>query len=74
MGAPVAKIKLKYVNEYIDRTGKLKNMCIVFNDVRTGVKYGYDGYGYTKGNAYYRSLQNGRRSVWTKMKNTVGIN
>ncbi|HWJ92390.1 MAG TPA: polysaccharide biosynthesis tyrosine autokinase [Flavisolibacter sp.] len=67
------KKQIGFLND-IARTGKLKNMCIVFNDVRTGVKYGYDGYGYTKGNAYYRSLQNGRRSVWTKMKNTVGIN
>jgi capsular exopolysaccharide synthesis family protein len=56
------------------RTQKLSNMGLVFNDVRTGVKYGYEGYGYSKGNPYYRGPLNGqKKSVWSKMKNTVGI-
>lgn len=57
------------------RTQKMNNMCLVFNDVRTGVKYGYDGYGYSKGNSYYKGPLNGqKRTVWSKMKDTVGIN
>lgn len=54
-------------------TQKFGNMCIVFNDVRTGMKYGYDGYGYSKGNSYYNSRSPQKRSLWKKMKNTVGL-
>jgi capsular exopolysaccharide synthesis family protein len=68
------KKQLGFVDDLF-RTGKLNNMCLVFNDVKTGVRYGYDGYGYSKGNAYYRAHLNGQRqSVWSKMKNTAGFN
>jgi Mrp family chromosome partitioning ATPase len=68
------KKQLGFIDDLF-RTQKLNNMCLVFNDVRTGVRYGYDGYGYSKGNAYYRGPLNGqKRTVWNKMKDTVGIN
>ena len=38
------KKQLDFIND-IFRTGKLKNMAIILNDVKTGGKYGYYGYG-----------------------------
>ena len=38
------KKQLDFIND-IFRTGKLKNMALILNDVKTGGKYGYYGYG-----------------------------
>ncbi|MCY7421204.1 MAG: polysaccharide biosynthesis tyrosine autokinase [Chitinophagaceae bacterium] len=38
------KKQLDFIND-IFRTGKLRNMALVLNDVKTGGKYGYYGYG-----------------------------
>ncbi len=38
------KKQLDFISD-IFRTGKLKNMAIILNDVKTGGKYGYYGYG-----------------------------
>jgi capsular exopolysaccharide synthesis family protein len=57
----------------ISRLNKLNNVCLVFNDVRTDVKLGYEGYGYSQGNHYYNGHMT-KKSIWRRKKNTVNSN
>lgn len=46
------KKHLKFLNSLVD-SNKFTNTCVIYNGVKTGMKYGYYGYGYTKNNAYF---------------------
>ena len=46
------KKHLKFLNSLLE-SKKFDSTCIIYNGVRTGMKYGYYGYGYTKNNAYF---------------------
>ncbi|RYG09611.1 MAG: tyrosine-protein kinase family protein, partial [Chitinophagaceae bacterium] len=53
------KKQIQYLNSLIE-TGKFTNTCVIYNGVRTGMKYGYYGYGYTKNNSYFDKNGNSR--------------
>lgn len=46
------KKQLQYLNS-LTETGKFTNTSVIYNGVRTGMKYGYYGYGDTKNNSYF---------------------
>jgi len=46
------KKHLRFLNSLIE-SRKFTSTCIIYNGVKTGMKYGYYGYGYTKNNAYF---------------------
>jgi len=68
------KKQLDFVND-IYLTKKLKNIGLVLNDVKTGGKYGYSGYGYESKNGYYSNEPvNGKRLfTWTVRKNGIKV-
>lgn len=47
------KKQLGFLQEIIE-TGKLHKVGLVLNDVKTGSRYGYQGYGYSANNSYYK--------------------
>jgi capsular exopolysaccharide synthesis family protein len=51
----------------ITETGKLHHLGLVLNDVKTGSRYGYEGYGYETKNGYYAS-QSTRKKTKRKME------
>jgi len=53
------KSQIQYLNSLIEK-GKFVNTSIIYNGVRTGMKYGYYGYGYTKNNSYFDRDGNSR--------------
>jgi capsular exopolysaccharide synthesis family protein len=62
------KKQLNFLNDIIS-AAKLKNLCIVLNDVKTGGKFNYYGYGYeNEKKAYYGSDNiNGKKtSLWKR--------
>ena len=63
------KKQIQYFNSLVD-SGKFEKACIVYNGVRTGMKYGYYGYGYTKNNSYFDGNGNGRMVNIFKRKRT----
>ncbi|HEV7329733.1 MAG TPA: polysaccharide biosynthesis tyrosine autokinase [Flavisolibacter sp.] len=66
------KKQLKFIND-LHALGKLKNMAVILNDVKTGGRYGYYGYGYDDKNGYYENGGKKRIRVfnWKKSKKTV---
>jgi capsular exopolysaccharide synthesis family protein len=66
------KKQLEFIND-LHRSKKFKNMAIILNDVKTGGKYGYEGYGYENKNGYYQSLNTIRSKAfsWKKSKKLV---
>ena len=55
-------------------TKKLNNIGLILNDVKTGGKYGYSGYGYESKNGYYNERLNGKKVfTWAKRKNTTKV-
>lgn len=66
------KKQLKFIDD-LHQSGKLKNMAVILNDVKTGGRYGYYGYGYDDKNGYYESGKgkNIRVFNWKKNKKTV---
>lgn len=61
--------------EEIYTTKKLNNIGLILNDVKTGGKYGYSGYGYESKNGYYNNERmNGKKVFsWRKRKNTIKV-
>lgn len=66
------KKQLSFIND-LYTSGKLKNMAVILNDVKTGGRYGYYGYGYDDKNGYYESgrRKNVRVFSWKKINKTV---
>ncbi|MDB5205625.1 MAG: hypothetical protein JWR72_700 [Flavisolibacter sp.] len=66
------KKQLQYLNSLME-TGKFTNTCVIYNGIRTGMKYGYYGYGYTKNNAYFERNEKISRiaKVFKKKKSTT---
>lgn len=67
------KGQLQFIND-LNVSGKLKNIAIILNDVKTGGRYGYYGYGYNNNNnGYYeRGRKNGIKVFnRKKVKRTV---
>jgi capsular exopolysaccharide synthesis family protein len=66
------KKQLQYLNSLIE-TGKFTNTCVIYNGVRTGMKYGYYGYGYTTNNAYFERNDTTSRiaKVFKRKKSTT---
>jgi capsular exopolysaccharide synthesis family protein len=65
------KKHLGLLNDLVSN-GKFTNASIIFNGVRTGMKYGYYGYGYGKNNAYFNKKGESRKSaVWNRKKDTI---
>jgi Mrp family chromosome partitioning ATPase len=65
------KKQIQYLNSLIE-SGKFANTCIIYNGVRTGMKYGYYGYGYTRNNSYFDRNGNSRIiNVFKKKKRTT---
>ena len=50
------KKSLDFIKEMAELS-KLRNVGLVFNDVKTGGKYGYGGYGYDEKNGYFNAAQ-----------------
>lgn len=66
------KKQLNFIND-LYTSHKLRNMAVILNDVKTGGRYGYYGYGYDDKNGYY---ENGRKKSirlfnWKKSNKTV---
>ena len=63
------KKQFQFIND-LYAANKLKNMAIVLNDVKTGGRYGYYGYGYDDKNGYYDSRQDAKPRFfsWKKVK------
>ncbi|WP_018614295.1 GumC family protein [Segetibacter koreensis] len=68
------KKQLDFVND-IYKSRKLNNIGLILNDVKTGGKYGYSGYGYESKNGYYNNERlNGKKVfTWAKRKNSINI-
>jgi capsular exopolysaccharide synthesis family protein len=68
------KKQLNFLNDAL-KTKKLLNIGLILNDVKTGSKYGYEGYGYGNKNGYYvNGTANGKKSfTWKKRNSTIEI-
>lgn len=66
------KKQLQFINDLYE-SQKLSNMVIVLNDVKTGGRYGYYGYGYDNKDGYYGSERKNGAKVfsWRKGKKLV---
>ncbi|RYZ49777.1 MAG: polysaccharide biosynthesis tyrosine autokinase, partial [Chitinophagaceae bacterium] len=65
------KKHLRFLNSLLE-TKKFNNTCVIYNGVKTGMKYGYYGYGYTKNNAYFdRDGRNKIVRIFKKKKNPL---
>jgi len=67
------KKQLHFINDLFDAQ-KLRNMVLVLNDVKTGGRYGYYGYGYDNKNGYYESngkVNGAKVFSWRKGKKMV---
>jgi capsular exopolysaccharide synthesis family protein len=61
------KKHLEFIND-LNRLNKLKNMAIILNDVKTGGRFGYYGYGYDNENGYYESAKLNGKKIFTWRK------
>jgi capsular exopolysaccharide synthesis family protein len=66
------KKQIGYLNSLIE-SGKFNNACVIYNGVRTGMKYGYYGYGYTKNNAYFETRGTNRITNVFKRKKAKAL-
>lgn len=66
------KKQIGYLNSLIE-TGKFSDTCLIYNGVRTGMKYGYYGYGYTKNNAYFETRGTNRITNVFKRKKAKAL-
>lgn len=66
------KKQLQFINDLFE-SGKLKEIALILNDVKTGGRFGYYGYGYDNKNGYYEKAgRNGTRLFsWRKAKGVV---
>lgn len=65
------KKQLAYLNSLIE-TGKFANTCVIYNGVKTGMRYGYYGYGYTEKNSYFdRNGEEKGFNIFKKRKTTT---
>ncbi len=66
------KKQLAFLNSMIE-TGKFSNTTIIYNGVKTGMKYGYYGYGYTEKNSYFDREGKNKflNGIMKKKKNTT---
>ncbi|RYG47355.1 MAG: tyrosine-protein kinase family protein, partial [Chitinophagaceae bacterium] len=65
------KKHLRFINSLIE-SKKFNNAIVIYNGVKTGMKYGYYGYGYTKNNSYFdRDGKNRILPVFKKKRNPV---
>lgn len=67
------KKQLHFINDLAEAK-KLQNMVLVLNDVKTGGRYGYYGYGYDNKNGYYESngsVNGAKVFSWKKVRSSV---
>jgi hypothetical protein len=64
------KKQLQFFNSLVE-SNKFANVSVLFNGVKTGRKYGYYGYGYSKNNPYFN--RDGANKISKKKKESTEV-